>query len=161
MLIGALTCAAARQAVYAGSQGARGGGVSQPRMTQIHMACGTSGNSPQQPTDFPKTRRRPYIAATVNCSRTIHRMPLIPSVMPQEEQKLAHSGTPGLAVPDNAKDIKEFGEVRDVDAKDLNAKLQAADAAKTSDTPGIHIPKDAENIEAFKKVSDVDPKSLN
>jgi len=81
--------------------------------------------------------------------------------MPQEEQKLAHSGTPGLAVPDNAKDIKEFGEVRDVDAKDLNAKLQAADAAKTSDTPGIHIPKDAENIEAFKKVSDVDPKSLN
>lgn len=31
---------------------------------------------------------------------------------------------PGIQIPENAKNIKEFSEVRDVDAKQLNASLK-------------------------------------
>ncbi|CEP21597.1 hypothetical protein BN1211_1727 [Cyberlindnera jadinii] len=106
------------------------------------------------------------------------------TVLPSTEgqQDTSATGEPGIVIPSNAKDIKEFSEVSDVDAKELNAKLNAetTEAAETSglsttvlpsnegkqDTsatgePGIVIPANAEDIKEFSEVSDVNAKELN
>lgn len=104
------------------------------------------------------------------------------TVMPSEEGKQVTSGEPGIAVPTNASEIKEFSEVRNVNAKDLNEKIKAEEAAEeaagangvtttvlpssegkqvTSGEPGIAVPKNAADIKEFSEVRDVNPKDLN
>lgn len=46
------------------------------------------------------------------------------TVMPKEDHH-KNLGGPGLQIPTNAADIKEFSETSKVDAKDLNAKIKA------------------------------------
>ncbi|CAM9018167.1 unnamed protein product [Wickerhamomyces anomalus] len=96
-------------------------------------------------------------------------------VLPSQEGKQSNvSGEPGIAIPKDAQNIKEFGEVRNVDAKDLNAKLNKEDEVKTqvlpsnegnhatvAGEPGVAVPKDAQNIKEFGEVRDVDAKALN
>ncbi|KAA8911445.1 hypothetical protein TRICI_003807 [Trichomonascus ciferrii] len=58
------------------------------------------------------------------------------TVMPKddslEKQKDNH-GAPGIQIPQNANDIKEFSEVRNVDAKKFNEEIhKAEEAAKKS-----------------------------
>lgn len=106
------------------------------------------------------------------------------TVLPSTEgqQDTSATGEPGIVIPSNAKDIKEFSEVSDVDAKELNAKLNAetTEAAETSglsttvlpsnegkqDTSatgdaGIVVPTNAKDIKEFSEVSDVNAKELN
>ncbi|VVT47175.1 uncharacterized protein SAPINGB_P001580 [Magnusiomyces paraingens] len=47
------------------------------------------------------------------------------TVMPKVEQVQSSQGLPGLHIPKNAADIKEFSEIRNVDAKQLNAQIKA------------------------------------
>ena len=89
-----------------------------------------------------------------------------PTVMPRDEslgRQDNNLGAPGIQIPQNASEIKEFGEVRNVNAQDLNAKLQAQDAAQETahGTPGIQIPKNPDQIKEFGDVSNVDAKELN
>lgn len=88
-------------------------------------------------------------------------MPLIPTVMPEENKPHENLGAPGIHIPDNARDISAFSEVSNVDAKELNAKLQAQDEAKAQSTPGIHLPSNAKDIKEFGEVRNEDPKALN
>lgn len=96
------------------------------------------------------------------------------TVMPSEEGKQTTLGEPGIAIPANAADIKEFSQVSNVSAKELNEKMNKADNEENVKTtvmpstegqqvslagePGVVIPTDTE---AFEKVSDVDAKKLN
>lgn len=89
-----------------------------------------------------------------------------PTVMPRDEslgRQDNNLGAPGIQIPQNASEIKEFGEVRNVNAKDLNSKLQAQDAAKefSQGAPGIHIPENAEHIKELHEVRNTDAKELN
>ncbi|SCV02558.1 LAMI_0H00540g1_1 [Lachancea mirantina] len=47
------------------------------------------------------------------------------TVMPSSENQQQTLSEPGIAIVPNPQEIKEFSEVRDVNAKDLNAKLNA------------------------------------
>lgn len=49
------------------------------------------------------------------------------TVMPREdtEQKSGPNGLPGIQIPANAHEIKEFQEVNNMSAKELNAQMEA------------------------------------
>lgn len=83
---------------------------------------------------------------------------------------------PSVVVPKNPQEIKEFSEVSDVSAKDLNAqiKAQSKDVSTTvlpsaegkqetsaTGEAGIVIPQNASAIQEFTEVSTVDAKDLN
>lgn len=87
---------------------------------------------------------------------------LNPTVMPKEDPKpIDNLGAPGLQKIENPESIKAFSEVRNVDAKQLNAELQSKDAQKAASTPGIQIPKNANDIKEFSEVSKEDAGALN
>lgn len=54
------------------------------------------------------------------------------TVMPQEKKTQQSQGLPGLQIPDNIADIKEFQNISKVDAKELNAQI-TAEALKKKD----------------------------
>lgn len=54
----------------------------------------------------------------------------VPTVMPSKENQQITLGEPGIAIVSNANEIKEFREVRDVDAEELNKQLNAELKAK-------------------------------
>jgi hypothetical protein len=98
------------------------------------------------------------------------------TVLPSSEgqQDTRATGEPGIVIPSNPQEIKEFSEVSNVDSKELNAKLNAKDVNTTvlpstegkQDTtatgePGIVIPSNANDIEEFTQVSNVEAKELN
>lgn len=98
------------------------------------------------------------------------------TVLPSNEgkQETSATGEPGIVIPQNPHEIKEFNEVSDVNAKELNEKLNAPDVSTTvlpssegvQDTgatgeAGIAVPKDAADIKEFNEVSDVNAKDLN
>ncbi|CCH43461.1 hypothetical protein BN7_3011 [Wickerhamomyces ciferrii] len=108
------------------------------------------------------------------------------TVLPSQEGKqVQHQGEPGIAIPSNPHEISAFNEVRDVDAKELNAKLNNEKAEKSGEDlskkevkatvlpsnegnhatikgePGIAIPSDPHQISAFNEVRNVDAKELN
>jgi hypothetical protein len=53
------------------------------------------------------------------------------TVMPKDEeaQKQQSHGLPGIQLPSNAEEIKEFAERRNVDAKALNEEIKKAEQA--------------------------------
>ncbi|KAH3679998.1 hypothetical protein WICPIJ_008474 [Wickerhamomyces pijperi] len=111
------------------------------------------------------------------------------TVLPSEEGKQETLGEPGVFVPSNPHEIDAFNKVSNVDAKELNYKLnqkkkkeeepklndenKAEDEfkptvmpstegqQKTLGEPGVVIPKDAHSISAFNEISTVDPVELN
>lgn len=101
----------------------------------------------------------------------------VPQVLPSTEGQQTTLGEPGIVVPENAQNIQAFKEVSDVNAKDLNAKLNAKENAESEPTPqvlpstegaqttlgeaGIAIPENAGDIKEFTEYSTVDAKDLN
>jgi hypothetical protein len=98
------------------------------------------------------------------------------TVLPSSEgqQDTRATGEPGIVIPSNPHEIKEFSEVSNIDAKELNSRLNAKDVNTTvlpstegkQDTTatgelGIVIPSNANDIEEFAHVSNVDAKELN
>lgn len=109
------------------------------------------------------------------------------TVLPSQEGKQQTlPGEAGIFVPSNPHEIDAFNEVSNVDAKELNAKLNGEKTAKEqtdesekpelkttvmpseegqqktlAGEPGVVIPSDAHNISAFSEYSTVDPKALN
>ena len=109
------------------------------------------------------------------------------TVMPSQEGVQITLGEPGAVVPENPQDIAAFKEVRNVDAKELNAQIkkeeaeQAAAANDVSESkdvkttvmpsqegvqttlgePGAVVPENPQDIAAFKEVRNVDAKELN
>jgi ribosomal protein L29 len=109
------------------------------------------------------------------------------TVMPSQEGVQTTLGEPGAVVPENPQDIAAFKEVRNVDAKELNAQIkkeeaeQAAAANDVSESkdvkttvmpsqegvqttlgePGAVVPENPQDIAAFKEVRNVDAKELN
>lgn len=48
------------------------------------------------------------------------------TVMPREENiQQSHGGLPGIHVPENVENIKEFSEYSNASAKELNARIEA------------------------------------
>lgn len=94
-----------------------------------------------------------------------------PTVMPKDESlhqqtQDAQLGAPGLHIPQDAKNIKEFSEVRNVDAKALNAKLHenkvSGEKAKIAASgPGIQLVQDPSSVKEFGEVRNVNAKDLN
>lgn len=75
-----------------------------------------------------------------------------PTVLPSQEGKQVTLGEPGVVIPENANEIEAFKQVSDVDAKELNEKLN---------TTNVVIPENAAEIKEFSEVSNVDAKELN
>lgn len=88
-------------------------------------------------------------------------MPITPTVMPEKKIPHENMGVPGIHLPDNARNISAFSEVRNVNAKELNARLQGQDEAKTQSTPGFHVPTNAKDIKEFSQMRNEDAKLLN
>lgn len=55
------------------------------------------------------------------------------TVMPREDtqQKNPPNGLPGIQIPENAEEIKEFKEYSNVSAKELNAQIEAEQKKKS------------------------------
>lgn len=51
------------------------------------------------------------------------------TVMPKEENATPFNAKPGVAIPKNADEIKEFSQVRNVDARALNEEIDRAEQA--------------------------------
>lgn len=97
-----------------------------------------------------------------------------PTVMPKDESlhrqtQDAQLGAPGIQLPQDAKTISEFSEIRNVDAKQLNAKLHG-NVDKSSDEtkakiaasgPGIQLVETPENVKEFGEIRNVNAKDLN
>lgn len=61
---------------------------------------------------------------------TVHILPIDDASQSKEEKFNPLAGGPGPVIPQNASEIKEFSEVRDVDAKALNERLNGESAAE-------------------------------
>lgn len=106
------------------------------------------------------------------------------TVLPSQEGIQTTLGEPGVVVPENPQEISAFKEVRNVDAKELNAEIKKEEALKeaseskpdelkttvlpsqegvqtTLGEPGIVVPGNPHEISAFSEVRDVDAKKLN
>ncbi|ODQ79656.1 carbohydrate-binding module family 48 protein [Babjeviella inositovora NRRL Y-12698] len=101
------------------------------------------------------------------------------TVLPSAENQQVTTGEPGVVIPQNAAQIKEFSEVSNVNAKDLNAQIEAEEAAAaapgisttvlpsseheqvTLGEPGVVIPENAAHIKEFSEISEVNAKDLN
>lgn len=118
------------------------------------------------------------VAALASTTKDHDKENVKPTVLPSNEGNHASlAGEPGVAIPSNPHEIKEFSEVRDVDAKDLNAKLNKEEEEQTFETqvlpseegkqttlkgePGVAIPNDPQEVKEFSEVRDVDAKELN
>jgi hypothetical protein len=51
------------------------------------------------------------------------------TVMPKEDNATPFNAKPGIAVPKNAEEIKEFSEIRNVDARALNEEIDREEQA--------------------------------
>lgn len=101
-----------------------------------------------------------------------------PTVLPSNEGNHASiAGEPGVHVPSNPHEISAFNEVSDVNAKDLNAKLNKENEEPELKTqvlpssegkhsniagePGVVIPNNGFETKEFNETSNVDAKELN
>lgn len=80
------------------------------------------------------------------------------NVMPSEEGKQTTLGEPGIVIPENPRELGVFEEVRDVDAKELNAKIKAEEEAKEAEGKETAAAAEEGKPKYVKKVKKLVPK---
>ena len=117
----------------------------QPTETKYASLAGEPGpvipENPSEIKEFSEIRKEAETAKTETApneeNQEFHIQPIVPEV--EKVQPLV--GEPGPVIPQNAEDIKEFNEVRDVDQEELNTKLNKELKDKEA---VVETPKEAE-----------------
>ena len=74
------------------------------------------------------------------------------TVMPSQEGVQTTLGEPGAVVPENPQDIAAFKEVRNVDAKELNAQIKEEEAEKAATVAADAEPAKPKYVKKVKKL---------